>query len=55
MNQEIKFPVEVRLVLRDKDVPCNDTFELLCHLQHIASEWHWKYVPTIPCGVVLKG
>jgi hypothetical protein len=55
MNQEIKLPVEVRLVLRDKDIPCHDTFELLRCLQDIVTEWHWRYVPTIPCGVVLKG
>jgi len=55
MNDEIKLPVEVRLVIRDRAVELDDTFELLRHLQHIASEWHLEHAPTIPCGVVSKG
>jgi hypothetical protein len=55
MNDEIKLPVEVRLVVRDRSVELDDTHELLNHLQDIVNEWYWKYVPTIPCGVVSKG
>jgi hypothetical protein len=55
MNEEIKFPVEVHLVVRDRAVELHDTFELLCHLQDIASKWHLEHVSTIPCGVVSKG
>jgi hypothetical protein len=55
MNDEIKLPVEVRLVVRDRAVELDDTHELLNHLQDIVNEWYWKYVPTIPCSVVSKG
>lgn len=50
--QEIKLPIEVQLVIRDKQLP--DTFELLQELQHIVDEWYWSKIPTIPCAFIRK-
>ena len=51
--QEIKLPIEVRLVIRDKQLP--DAFELLQELQDIVDQWYWSKIPTIPCVLIKKG
>ena len=51
--QEIKLPIEVQLVIRDKKLP--DAFELLKELQDIVDEWYCSKIPTTPCVLIKKG
>lgn len=52
--KEIKLPIEVQLIIRDKDMQKHDSWELLNHLQSIVDEWYWSKIPTIPCAFIGK-
>lgn len=50
--KEIKLPIEVQLIIRDKDMQKYDTTGLLLNLQDIVDEWYWNKIPTIPCAFI---
>lgn len=50
--EEVTMPIEVRVVLRDRNVA--GAGELLRQLQDFADQWYWQQIPTTPCSTVQK-